>query len=139
VLAYDSGSSAKLIRLLGVDIPELGVTGVVLPPRALTTISGKLRDEFELLGIGVEVGVGGTTDKYVEEDGECFMAECRGGVGGRVEEECVPLVKRREMDAVAVDVPASATGAGLRGKKGGARKRDRYMDELGDPLAWPFD
>lgn len=132
MLAYDSGSSAKLIRLLGVDMPELGV---LLPPRALTTIPGKLRDELELLGVGVEVGVGGTTD---EAEGDFFMAE-RGGVGGRVEEECVPLVKRREMDAVAVDVPASATGAGLRGKKGGARKRDRYMDRLGDPLAWPFD
>ena len=50
------------------------------------------------------------------------MADCRGGEGGRVEEECVPLVNRREIDAVAVEVPASATGGGVRGKKGGARK-----------------
>lgn len=64
-------------------------------------------------------------DKDVEEGGERFMADCSGGEGGRVEEECVPLVKKREMDAVAVEVPASATDAGLRGKKGGARKGDR--------------
>ena len=68
------------------------------------------------------VGVGGTEDKGVEEFGERFIADCRGGEGGRVEEECVPLVNRREMDAVAVEVPASATCAGVRGKKGGARK-----------------
>lgn len=125
VLAYDSGSWAKLIRLLGVDIPELGV----LPPRTLTTMSGKLN----VRGLGlVEVGVG-AGDKDVEEAGERFIADCRGGEGGRVEEECVPLVKRREMDAVAVEVPASATGAGVRGKKGGARKR---VEEVVDaPLA----
>ena len=58
----------------------------------------------------------------MEEGGERFMADCRGGEGGRVEEECVPFVNRREIDAVAVEVPASATGAGVRGKKGGARK-----------------
>ena len=60
--------------------------------------------------------MGGTRDKDVEEAPERFMADCRGGEGGRVEEECVPLVKRREMEAVAVDVLASATGAGVRGK-----------------------
>jgi len=122
VLAYDSGSSAKLIRLLGVDMPELEV--LVPPPRALTTTSGKLsaRGVFKLELRRVGVGVGGKEDKDVEEDGECFMADCRGGEGGRVEEECVPLVNRREIDAVAVEVPASATGAGVRGRKGGARK-----------------
>jgi len=121
VLAYDSGSSAKLIRLLGVDMPELEV---LLPPRTLTTTSGKLRGggAFKLGLERVEVGVGGTEDKNVEEDGERFMADCRGGEGGRVEDECVPLVNRREIDAVAVEVPASATGGGVRGKKGGARK-----------------
>jgi len=31
------------------------------------------------------------------------------------------LVKRREMEAVAVDVLASATGAGERGRKAGGR------------------
>jgi hypothetical protein len=123
VLAYDSGSSAKLIRLLGVDMPELEV---LPPPRTLTTTSGKLSAEgvFKLELERVEVGVGGTEDEGVEEGGDRFMADCRGGEGGRVEEECVPLVNRREIDAVAVEVPASATGAGVRGKKGGARKRD---------------
>ena len=121
MLAYDSGSSAKLIRLLGVDMPELEV---LPPPRTLTTTSGKLRGVFklELELEWVEVGVGGTEDEGVEESGERFMADCRGGEGGRVEDECVPLVNRREIDAVAVDVPDSATGAGVRGKKGGARK-----------------
>jgi len=127
VLAYDSGSSAKLIRLLGVDIPELGV---LPPPRTLTTTSGKLTVK------GVELrGVGATPVKDVAEDGGRFMADWRRGEGGRVEEECVPLVKRREIDAVAVEVPVSATGAGLRGKKGGARKQ---MKELETSLSWPF-
>lgn len=121
MLAYDSGSSAKLIRLLGVDMPELEA---LPPPRTLTTTSGKLRGVFklELELEWVEVGVGGTEDEGVEESGERFMADCRGGEGGRVEEECVPFVNRREIDAVAVEVPASATGAGVRGRKGGARK-----------------
>lgn len=114
VLAYDSGSSAKLIRLLGVDIPELGV----LPPRTLTTMSGRFKKGLEL----VEIGVGGTGDIDAEEAGERFMADGRGGEDGRVEEECLPLVRRREIEAVAVEVPASATGAGVRGKNEGARK-----------------
>lgn len=136
MLEYDSGSSAKLIRLLGVDIPELEV----LPPRALTTISGKFRAEgdftieLELLGVGVEIA----GDKDVDEEGERFIADCSGGEGGRVEEECLPLVKRREMDAVAVEVPASATGAGLRGKNGGARKRVTDMEGLKASVVWVF-
>lgn len=83
MLAYDSGSSAKLMRLFGVDIPELGV----LDPRALTTMSGRqsargiCKTELEL----AEVGVGGTEDEGVEGAGERFMADCRGGEGGRVE------------------------------------------------------
>ena len=65
VLAYDSGSSAKLIRLLGVDMPELEV---LPPPRTLTTTSGKLSGGgvFKLELGRVEVGVGGTEDKDVE-------------------------------------------------------------------------
>jgi len=77
-------------------------------------------------------------DEGAEETGERFMADCRGGEGGRVEEECVPLVRRRETEAVAVEVPASAVGAGLRGKKGGARKRASYPRKLEAPLAWPL-
>ena len=100
-------------------MPELEV---LPPPRTLTTTSGKLSAVGVLWRVGVGVGDGGTENKDVEEDGERFMADCRGGDGGRVEEECVPLVKRREIDAVAVEVPASATGAGVRGKKAGARK-----------------
>lgn len=54
---------------------------------------------------------------------EYFIAETRGGDGGRVDEECLDFVKSRETDAVAVDVPASATGAGVRGRKTGRRGR----------------
>lgn len=40
-----------------------------------------------------------------------------------MDEECLAFVKSRETDAVAVDVLASATGAGVRGRKAGARRR----------------
>jgi len=53
----------------------------------------------------------------------CFMAECLGGDDGDVDEECLAFVKSREMEAVAVDVPASAAGAGVRGRKAGGRRR----------------
>ena len=86
MLAYDSGSSAKLIRLLlGVDCPELGV----LPPpsRTLLIKSGRLS----------AVGVGGCdvskSDGVRLIDGDDrFSAECRGGEGARVDDECVPFV-----------------------------------------------
>lgn len=102
--AYDSGSSAKLIRF-GVDRPELGV----LPPKTLTP---KKSGTLSVVGDGDGVTAG-----------DCFIAECLGGEGGRVDEECWPLVKRRETDAVAVEVPSSATGAGVRGWKAGGRRR----------------
>lgn len=63
----------------------------------------------------VVIGVGGAEDR--------FNDECLGGDGGRVEEWCVALVKRRDTDAVAVDVPDDATGGGVRGKKAGAFRR----------------
>lgn len=43
------------------------------------------------------VGVGGADRP--------FMADCRGGEGGRVEDEWRLFVKRRETEAVAVEVP----------------------------------
>ena len=46
-----------------------------------------------------------------------FNTLCRGGEGGRAEEECVPLVKSRDIDAVAVDVLASGGDAGEMGKR----------------------
>jgi len=115
VLVCDAGSSAKLIRLLGVDMLELGV---LPPPRSLVTTSGKLRaiGVFTMELEWVKLGLGEARDKDMEE-GERFMADRRGGEGRRVEEECTPLVKNREMDAVAVEVPASATYAGLQGKR----------------------
>ena len=48
-----------------------------------------------------------------------------GGEGARVEEECWALVKSLEIEAVAVDVAASAGGGGLRGSRnlgGGGRR-----------------
>ena len=40
-----------------------------------------------------------------------------------MEEECLAFVKSRETDAVAVEVPAWATGTGVRGRKAGGRRR----------------
>ena len=64
----------------------------------------------------------------VDGDGDiagegCFSAECRGGDGDRVEEECFDFVNRRETEAVVVEVPASAIVAGVRGRKAGGRRR----------------
>lgn len=59
------------------------------------------------------MGVGGA-DRF-------FSAECRGGEGGRVEDECRALVNRRETDAVAVEVPrmgATVGGASRLGRTG---------------------
>lgn len=104
VLVYDSGNAAKLIRL-GVDRPELGV---LLPPRK-TELTPNMSGKLSTVGDGEGFALLAR-----------FIEECLGGDGGRVDEECVPLVKRREMEAVAVEVAASATGAGVRGKNAGA-------------------
>jgi len=45
----------------------------------------------------------------------CLSDECRGGSGARVEDVWMPFVKRRERDAVAVEVPDEGPGAGVRG------------------------
>jgi len=73
--------------------------------------------EVAVVGVGGAVGLAlpaklPLTELFLE----CFIADCLGGDGARVEDECVPLVKSRDIEAVAVDVPASATGAGVRGK-----------------------
>lgn len=104
-LAYDSGSSAKLMRL-GVDTPE----GHSLP-RTLATPFPNISERLPALGD--ERGVGGT-------DGT-FREECVGGEGGRVDDECLPFVKRRDIEAVAVDVPATGAGVGVTGMKLGDR------------------
>jgi hypothetical protein len=96
-LAYDSGSSAKLILFgVGVDTPD----DALLPPPPPPLTSGKHN----------EVGDG---------DG-CFIADDRGGEGGLVEDECVAFVNNRDILAVAVDVPEDGAGGGVRGKKAGA-------------------
>lgn len=104
-LAYDSGSSAKLMRL-GVDKPEGG-----LLPRTLATPFPNISERLPVLGD--ERGVEGTEGTFKEE--------CVGGEGGRVEDECLPLVKRRDIEAVAVDVPATGAGTGVTGMKLGDR------------------
>jgi len=135
VLAYDSGSSAKLIRLFGVERPELEDTAPfpLRPLRTLLTISGM----WSVVGVGegdLEDGEGrskkdGGSGRCVEEvpdaDAEelfleCFIALSLGGEGARVEDECVPFVKSLEIDAVAFDVPASGSGAGVLGINLGA-------------------
>lgn len=121
MLAYDSGSSAKLMRLLGVDCPELGALLPPLPaPSTRPTNSGMLSVD------GVGVGVCEALLALALGDGgraaaARFIADWRGGSGGRVEDECVPFVKSREMEAVAVDVPACATGGAVRGRNAGGR------------------
>lgn len=75
----------------GVELPEAEAD---LNPNGWMIASDTLSILIE--GEGVCVGVGGA-DRF-------FIAECRGGEGGRVEDECRLLVKRRETDAVAVDV-----------------------------------
>ena len=50
-------------------------------------------------------------------DGDVLRTLCRGGDGARVEEECVPLEKRRDMEAVAVDADASGGLAGVMGNR----------------------
>lgn len=104
-LEYDSGSSAKLMRL-GVDTPE----GRSFP-RTLATPFPNISERLPILGD--ERGVGGTEGTFKEE--------CVGGEGGRVEDECLPFVKRRDIEAVAVDVPETGTGAGVTGMKLGDR------------------
>lgn len=113
--AYDSGSSAKLIRF-GVERPELGAL-----PNALATPTPSRSGMLVVEGDSAGVPFG---------DG-CFIADCLGGDWGRVDEECFPLVKRRDMDAVAVEVPASATGAGVRGRKAGGRGRSGGVGGVG--------
>jgi hypothetical protein len=139
VLAYDSGSSAKLIRLLGVDRPELDAEAdtdaAARTLSTLLTISGMLSVVGEdILEDEVEAEIAEDTEGVVvkareistlregvpgmeEEDWlfEFFIALCLGGKGACVEDECVPFVNNLEIDAVAVDVPASGTGAGVRG------------------------
>lgn len=45
-----------------------------------------------------------------------------------MEEECLPFVKSREIDAVVVDVPASATHTGVRGMNAGGRNIRPFND-----------
>jgi len=86
---YDSGSSAKLIRF-GVDTPDDDAL-----PITLATPFPNASDRLIVLGDGN--GVGGTE--------RTFNDECAGGDGGRVDIEWRPLVKSRDIEAVAVDVP----------------------------------
>lgn len=95
---------------LGVERPEPGR----LPPN-MTTPAPSISGILSIVGDGEVRGVGLV-------DADDLSAECLGGDGGRVDEVCVGLVKRRETDAVAVDVSASAMGGGDKGKKAGCRR-----------------
>lgn len=93
--------------------------GVVVPedepnPNGEISASGTLN--ILKLGLGVCVGVGGVLRILP------FSADCLGGDGGRVEDECRDLVKSREMDAVAVEVPDMGAIAG------GTRREGRAGD-----------
>lgn len=102
VLAYDSGSSAKLMRLLGVERPELAGEALRI---TLLTMSGMLSVVADGDGVDedvwkrggtvsvcdVEEGVGGALEpdsRFIAELFlECFIALSRGGEGARVDEE----------------------------------------------------
>lgn len=72
--------------------------------------------------LGDGAGVGGSE--------RTFREECVGGEGGRVEDECLPFVKRRDTEAVAVDVPEIGAGAGVTGMKLGNRSCLRSFREM---------
>jgi hypothetical protein len=119
-LAYDSGNSAKLIRF-GVEPPEL--VGVLL--KALMILgprnSGTGRELVDCVGeVGVGVPAGGV---------ERFIEECLGGDGGRVEDEWVGFVNRRDTEAVAVDVPND--GKDVEGKRAGGRRGRGFFGGAG--------
>ena len=77
-------------------------------------------------GTWVRVGVVGAEESLSARSLPLPLNELiLGGEGARVEEECWALVKSLEIEAVAVDVAASAGGGGLRGSRnlgGGGRR-----------------
>lgn len=85
-------------------------------PSPLTIASGTLSILTE--GDGVWFGVGGVDLG--------FKDEWRGGEGGRVEEECLLLVNKRETEAVAVDVPDMGSTKG--GVKNAGLGRARELE-----------
>lgn len=83
----------------GVERPELPM------PMASETLSQLL-----LRDSAGEVGVGGADRPLLP-----LSAECRGGLGGRVDDVCLALVNNRDTLAVAVEASATgATGGGFR-------------------------
>lgn len=83
----------------GVERPELPM------PIASETLSQLLLSES-----AGDVGVGGADRPLLP-----LSAECRGGLGGRVDDVCLALVNNRDTLAVAVDASATGmTGVGLR-------------------------
>ena len=82
---------AKLIRFVPARVVEEGVCNAVL----------ELLESVRALRLGE-----GCRDGSGDEGRDrCFMDDCRGGDGGLVDDEWVGFVKRRDTDAVAVDVP----------------------------------
>ena len=90
-LAYDAGSSAKLI-CFGVNLWPPPPFSFSFP----SLLGDDADDDFN--------GVPGVDRPFIDD--------CRGGDGGLVDDEWIALVNKREMDAVAVDVPDSGTGGG---------------------------
>lgn len=85
----------------------------VLRPEPMPTASEMLNQELLSESVG-ETGVGGA-----ERPLRPFIADTRGGEGGRVDDECRGFVKRRETLAVAFDDPA--TGVTLGGLRNAGR------------------
>lgn len=111
-----SGSSANEMRLgVGVERPDDAALLVRerVKPNAPGMPSSVGVGGAE--GAGVEFGVGVEEGFGVGGAERCLSTDCRGGDGGRVDDECRAFVNIREMDAVAVEVPATgATDGGER-------------------------
>jgi len=76
------------------------------------------------VGGAVSVGVGGA-DRFLRTD-------WRGGDGGRVDEEWRPLVKSRDMEAVALEVPETGATVGGASREGRGTGRGELLLLLGD-------
>lgn len=75
----------------------------------------------KLTELGDGTGVGGTERTLSEE--------WAGGDGDRVDRECLPLVKRRDTDAVAVDAANTGGGGGVTGWKLRVRRWPSFFGE----------
>lgn len=118
----------------------------LVPPKPVPTLRRSAILVIELVFDDGAAGVGGSefgADEVVEADIEVeiaggasrsrrFNEECFGGEGARVDVECAPFVKRREIDVVVVDVLVTGATGGERGGRMRVRDRARSAREERD-------